>query len=732
MRSKAPRTALSLILLASLSASSPALAHPITVDGDPTDWMSRSPNGDNLGMVVRDAQGRGEVIWRDTLADTRTDISTPEVVADIAAFQVTGDANGVAFLLRRPPGVSLAGAPIQVQIAVDLDRVDGSGQQFMAGFADTQVGSGARWERLVQTLFGSGGTATVLDTAFSSVAMVSAVQGAAGDVEIFVPWTALGLNGPPSSPIRFTVATFRAQVNDLTIDVGGAMFSNALDVVSDYGDPRASMHPNTFQDVQDLIVDYSFDVHFGPTGEVYSPLVVQRFLPNSPGGGPDEWYAITNVSPAAFPLGSVKLGDEETPDGAEGMLSFPAAASVASGATYIVARSGSAYQTFYGVAPDAEMPPGASMAVPDMTVYAPWAGGSVQLANAGDELLVLDRSNLLVDVATFGNVTYTGITTFTPAPGTSEVLSRNLSSADTDDCSVDFDNTGATCTADAQCGGVCFECESNTCQPKAMGSACPNANPCDGDEVCDGNGACVAGMAPPCEDNNPCTTDSCTPAMGCMNVALPSGTSCADADVCNGDEVCDAAAACLAGMPLDCDDLNDCTADTCDAITGCANDDEPMGTPCEDGDLCTTPDTCDGAGGCTPGAMDGCGGAGGGGGGGGAGGAGMGGAGMGGAGMGGAAMGGAGMGGAAVGGAGMGGASQGGEAQGGEPPQGGEAATGGGGSGADDAVDDGCGCRVAGATEPGRSPGLAWLAAAVVAAGAARRRRRSPPGRCAP
>jgi hypothetical protein len=177
MRSKAPRTALSLILLASLSASSPALAHPITVDGDPTDWMSRSPNGDNLGMVVRDAQGRGEVIWRDTLADTRTDISTPEVVADIAAFQVTGDANGVAFLLRRPPGVSLAGAPIQVQIAVDLDRVDGSGQQFMAGFADTQVGSGARWERLVQTLFGSGGTATVLDTAFSSVAMVSAVQG---------------------------------------------------------------------------------------------------------------------------------------------------------------------------------------------------------------------------------------------------------------------------------------------------------------------------------------------------------------------------------------------------------------------------------------------------------------------------------------------------------------------------------------------------------------------------
>ena len=47
---------------------------------------------------------------------------------------------------------------------------------------------------------------------------------------------------------------------------------------------------------------------------------------------------------------------------------------------------------------------------------------------------------------------------------------------------------------------------------------------------------------------------------GCKHVDAADGTSCADADVCNGDEVC-AAGQCGAGTPLACDDKNDCTAD---------------------------------------------------------------------------------------------------------------------------------------------------------------------------
>jgi MYXO-CTERM domain-containing protein len=594
------------LLLAGTALAAPlsAAAHPVTVDGNGVEWLARTANAANLGLVARDAAGQGEYIWRDALADTRTDISTPEVVADIAAFQVTGDATGVAFLLRRAPGVVLAGAPIQVQIAVDTDRVDGSGQEFFAEFGDTKVASGARWERLVETLFGSGGTAKVIDTNFNQVAMVSAMQGAGGDVEIFVPWSALGFMAPPATPLRFTVATFRCQMNsDLTVEIGGPDFSNALDAVTDYGDPAAAMYPNTFQEVQDLIVDDWFDLHFDAGGEVYAPLVVQRFLSNSAGGGSDEWITVTNVSPGMIPLAGFKVGDEELPDGNEGMFAFPVAATLAPGASFTVARAGAAYQAYFGAAPDAELPPGASMAVPDMIAYTPWTAGvagTLQLNNPGDELLLLDPTNTLLDIVVFGTGAYVGVAPFANAPGTDEVLSRDAMSSDTDDCQVDFSNLGQTCTADAQCGNICQTCSNNACTDKPMGAACPNANPCDGDEICDGAGLCIANPAPICDDMNPCTVDGCTPANGCTHTPLADGASCGDGDTCNGDELC-LAGMCGAGTPLACDDTDPCTIDTCDPLTGCANADAPAGSPCPDGDACNGTETCDAAGLCVSG-----------------------------------------------------------------------------------------------------------------------------------
>ena len=604
MRTTLARLTGLLLAGAALAGSQAALAHPVTVDGNPAEWLTRLPNAENLGLIARNAAGQGEYIWRDAAADTRTDLATPEVIADIIAFQATGDANGVAFLLRRAPGVNLAGSPIQVQIAIDTDRVDGSGQDFLAEFADTKVASNARWERLVETLFGSGGTAKVIDNNFNMVAAAQAQQGVGGDVEIFVPWTALGLMGPPATPLRFTVATFRAQPNDLTIDIGGGMFSNALDAVSDYGNPSAAMYPNTYDDVQDQIVNYSFDLYFKPNGDVYAPLVAQRFLANSSGGGADEWYTVKNVTPAMLPLAGFKIGDEETPDGNEGMFNFPDTATLAAGASFTVARAGAAYQTFFGAPPDAELPPGASMAVPDMIAFTPWTGGAagaMALTNPGDEVLVLDPSNTLLDIAVYGNGAYAGITTFAAAPGTDDVLTRTAASDDTDNCQVDFSNAGKACTADAQCGGACFQCAGGACGPKAQGAACPDANPCNGDEICDGMGACVSNPGPACDDMNPCTVDGCTPAMGCTHNNVPAGTSCSDGSVCNGVEVCSAAGACMPGMSLDCNDNDPCTIDACDAASGCSNAAAPAGTACADADACNGVETCNAAGVCAAG-----------------------------------------------------------------------------------------------------------------------------------
>ncbi len=612
-------------------------AHPVTADGNAVEWFTRTPTAANLGMVVRDALGAGELVWRDAPGDVRTDIANPELTSDIVTFQVTGSASHLAFLFRRAPGVVLPNPPIQIQIAVDLDRVDGSGQEFFAEFADTKVGNKARWERLIETLFGSGGTGRVIDANFNEVATVSAVQGTLGDVELLVPWSALGLNGPPSEPLRFTVAVFRAQANDLSVDVGGAMISNALDVVSDYGNPAPAAYPNTWEEVQDGFVDYYIDVWFMANGEVYSPLLIDRFVSDSSGSDSDEWCLVQNVSASTLSLAGFKLVYEEFPDGTEGMLSLPGAVELAPGATFVVARSGTAYLVASGQKPQAEVPPGTLPDVPDLVPFEAWstgAGSAFQLANAGDELLLLSPSNILLDAVVYGNGLYSGITALTPAAGQGELVVRKTVAADTDNCLVDFANAGKVCWADDDCGNMCKQCLLGVCTNKAAMVACPNGDLCDGDEVCDGNGGCVSGNARQCDDSDvcngvetchpilgcvagislvcddarTCSLDSCDPVAGCETdfsaCVCDVDDDCVGADLCYGYMVCDwDLGKCVGHLPLDCADSNPCTDDACHPDLGCSYSFNTAA--CSDQDPCTTGDVCQ-AGECVSGPVTDC------------------------------------------------------------------------------------------------------------------------------
>ncbi|HTM21334.1 MAG TPA: M36 family metallopeptidase, partial [Kofleriaceae bacterium] len=127
---------------------------------------------------------------------------------------------------------------------------------------------------------------------------------------------------------------------------------------------------------------------------------------------------------------------------------------------------------------------------------------------------------------------------------------------------------------------------------------CSDGDACNGVETC-AAGVCSAGTAPDCDDGNVCTTDSCAPASGCAHAPVADGTSCVDATVCNGTETCQSGV-CTAGAPPTCDDGNVCTSDTCDAVTGCATTPVLDGTPCGDGNVCNGGETCE-AGGCAAG-----------------------------------------------------------------------------------------------------------------------------------
>jgi MYXO-CTERM domain-containing protein len=593
-----------------------AEAHPVAADGVTTEWSARTTPFSNQGVIARDATATGEYIFVDAAADERTDLSAgaaaPDV--DLRRFAVTGDADSLSFLIRTT-GYDAATVP-QVQITIDLDRVSGSGQTFVAALGDTVVTEAARWEYLVQTTFHDATTpgAQVLNTGFAAVATGTAVRNTTGEIEIDVPWSSLGLSGPPSAPIRLSASIYRASVDGSTVPIGDATVSNALDAIGDCGDPRQTGFPNSFAcDLADADLDFYADIYFEADGDVMSPLLISHAVPDASTPEPGaEWLAIRNVTSAAISTAGFKVGDEETPDpttGVENMAAFPVgvdAVTINAGQAITLGVSGSTYNIKYGELPTIEVT--GSTTAPNMTAYANWGAtnlGSFNLANTGDQLLLLDASNTIIDVVNWGNASgdFSGVDAYDVGLVDDRVIVRTPATQDTDDNDVDFTSGGTSCAADSSCAGgaACNECVTNVCVAEMAGISCADGTVCNGDETCNGLGACLPGTALACTDANPCTDNSCDPVAGCMTVPTAPGASCADATVCNGAETCDGNGACVPGTAPTCDDGNLCTDDACDAVAGCTTAPRAPGTSCADDTVCNGAEVCDATGTCLAG-----------------------------------------------------------------------------------------------------------------------------------
>ncbi len=186
----------------------------------------------------------------------------------------------------------------------------------------------------------------------------------------------------------------------------------------------------------------------------------------------------------------------------------------------------------------------------------------------------------------------------------------------TADCLATFDSE-AVCDDAATCSGshgekFCdedYQCATNTVSdPGACADLICNADDdgCTVDDTCNAEGACIAGAAPDCsEQDDACNTGACestdTNAYQCIkDPTLHENTSCnADDDGCTIDDYC-SSGACVVGMAADCSDLNDqCNTGVCqsngenayECITDWASHEDAA---CNDADLCTTDDACDG------------------------------------------------------------------------------------------------------------------------------------------
>ncbi|MCB9738539.1 MAG: hypothetical protein H6747_04665 [Deltaproteobacteria bacterium] len=110
-------------------------------------------------------------------------------------------------------------------------------------------------------------------------------------------------------------------------------------------------------------------------------------------------------------------------------------------------------------------------------------------------------------------------------------------------------------------------------------------------EWCTGYGN---GCALPCVQNGSprCVLGQCRLATPCDPTIEPNGTPCNDDDACTEDDACVSAGTC-AGKPVDCDDDNPCTAESCSKGSGCQH--EPLKGNCDAGVACSLGGTCDGA-----------------------------------------------------------------------------------------------------------------------------------------
>jgi len=163
-------------------------------------------------------------------------------------------------------------------------------------------------------------------------------------------------------------------------------------------------------------------------------LLISEVLYDPVMGEPEgEWIEIYNKGGKPVELSAYKVGDEETPGEGEGMYQFPAGTSLKPYSVAVVAYRAVEYYQVYGVYPDYEFQE-SDPYIPTMIKYKNWAGGSVSLSNTGDEVILINELDELVDSVSWGSSFY-AFDPSVPGVGEGNSLERYPPSQDTDSSS---------------------------------------------------------------------------------------------------------------------------------------------------------------------------------------------------------------------------------------------------------------------------------------------------------
>ena len=169
-------------------------------------------------------------------------------------------------------------------------------------------------------------------------------------------------------------------------------------------------------------------------------VLISEILYDSPGYPDDaEFIELVNPTGAPIDLSNYSLGDAVNRTDYEDVRRFPANTIINAHSTLLIATTASGFLAEYGLKPDFEILD-TDTAVPDLIDDTTWGDTStyLRLGNSGDEVILRNTADEMVDVVTYGSGSYPGVTACPLVVIANASLERRPYWRDTDDCLVDF------------------------------------------------------------------------------------------------------------------------------------------------------------------------------------------------------------------------------------------------------------------------------------------------------
>jgi hypothetical protein len=128
----------------------------------------------------------------------------------------------------------------------------------------------------------------------------------------------------------------------------------------------------------------------------------------------DEFVELCNAQTGVATLRGIKVGDAERAGGGESMFALPDGLTLAADGCLVIAKNAAQFYARFGFLPDFELVVGPigfpdMPEVPNLPAYSGWAGSRWALDDSGDEVVVLDATDRIIDSVAFGNGDYAAV-----------------------------------------------------------------------------------------------------------------------------------------------------------------------------------------------------------------------------------------------------------------------------------------------------------------------------------